>query len=83
MKGKIALEEHFAIQETLGDSERFFVPDVWKTKRSQLLDITGERLRRMDETGIEYSIISLNAPAIQAIEIRKELLKLQKLQTTP
>ena len=67
MKGKIALEEHFAIQETLGDSERFFVPDVWRTKRSQLLDITGERLRRMDETGIEYSIISLNAPAIQAI----------------
>ena len=30
MTGKIALEEHFALAETLGDSERYFPPAVWQ-----------------------------------------------------
>ena len=29
MKGKIALEEHFAIDDTLMDSKGFFPDDVW------------------------------------------------------
>jgi 2,3-dihydroxybenzoate decarboxylase len=67
MRGKIALEEHFAIQETLQDSAGFFPDDVWEELRGRLLDIHERRLRLMDEHGIEVTLLSLNAPAIQAI----------------
>lgn len=67
MKGKIALEEHFAIEETLKDSAGFFGDDVWSELSGRLLDIHGKRLRLMDQHGIETMILSLNAPAIQAI----------------
>jgi 2,3-dihydroxybenzoate decarboxylase len=67
MQGKIALEEHFAIQETLQDSAGFFPDDVWEELRGRLLDIQDRRLRLMDEHGIELMLLSLNAPAIQAI----------------
>ncbi|SEJ91860.1 amidohydrolase family protein [Paraburkholderia diazotrophica] len=67
MQGKVALEEHFAFPDTIGDSQRYFVPDIWPEKRRQLLDLEEERLQRMDACGIEYTILSLNAPAIQAI----------------
>jgi 2,3-dihydroxybenzoate decarboxylase len=66
MQNKIALEEHFATQDTIGDSEPYFGKDVWPTKKVQLLDLLDERLRRMDDSGIELSIISLNSPAVQA-----------------
>ncbi len=29
MKGKIGLEEHFAIDDTLNDSKGFFPEDIW------------------------------------------------------
>ncbi|GLQ51906.1 amidohydrolase family protein [Dyella flava] len=67
MKNKIALEEHFASPDTIGDSEHYFTTDIWPKKRKQLLDIQEERIERMDACGIEYSILSLNAPAIQGI----------------
>jgi len=67
MRGKIALEEHFAIPETLQDSAGFFPDDVWEELKSRLLDIQDRRLRLMDEHGIELMLLSLNAPAIQAI----------------
>ncbi|WP_284233793.1 hypothetical protein [Mycobacterium antarcticum] len=38
MKGKIALEEHFATAETIGDSEEYFGAEMWRTRRSELLD---------------------------------------------
>ncbi len=66
MQGKIALEEHFAIEATLGDSQ-VFGPHVWKELRHRLLDIQDTRLRAMDDGGIEMMILSLNAPAVQAI----------------
>jgi len=66
MKNKIALEEHFATEDTIGDSEIFFGKDVWPGKKKQLLDVADARLRLMDECGIEIAIISLNAPAVQA-----------------
>jgi 2,3-dihydroxybenzoate decarboxylase len=65
--GKIALEEHFAIEETLMDSSGFVPEDHWSELKGRLLDIQERRLRQMDEFGIERMILSLNAPAIQAI----------------
>jgi gamma-resorcylate decarboxylase len=66
MQGKIALEEHFAIEATLGDSQ-VFGSHVWKHLSHRLLDIQQTRLGEMDTHGIEMMILSLNAPAIQAI----------------
>lgn len=67
MQGKIALEEHFAIPETLMDSAGFVPGDYWTELQSRLLDIHGKRLSLMDQHGIETMILSLNAPAVQAI----------------
>src|SRR3972149_6283643 len=67
MQGKIALEEHFAIPETLSDSAGFFPDRVWSEVSGRLLDIHEKRLRLMDEHGIELTLLSLNAPAVQAI----------------
>jgi len=65
MQGKIALEEHLAIEATLGDS-KVFGAHVWDTLHPRLLDVQEMRLREMDKRGIEMMILSLNAPAIQA-----------------
>ncbi len=67
MQGKIALEEHFAVEETLGDSQQFMPLDFWPELRARLLDIHEQRLHLMDRHGIEKMILSLNAPAVQAI----------------
>jgi 2,3-dihydroxybenzoate decarboxylase len=67
MNGKIALEEHFAIADTLMDSAGFLPASAWEELKSRLLDIQDRRLRLMDEHGIETMILSLNSPAIQAI----------------
>jgi 2,3-dihydroxybenzoate decarboxylase len=67
VKGKIALEEHFAIPDTLQDSAGFLAESVWTELSARLLDIHEKRLRLMDEHGIEMMLLSLNAPAVQAI----------------
>src|SRR5258708_9462038 len=67
MQGKIALEEHFAIPETLMDSAGFVPESYWHELKERLLDIQDKRLRQMDEQGIAMMILSLNAPAVQAI----------------
>jgi len=67
MKGKVALEEHFAIPDTLNDSAGFVPEDHWEELKGRILDIQVRRLREMDAHGIETMILSLNAPAIQAI----------------
>lgn len=67
MKNKIALEEHFATPDTIGDSEDYFTADIWPERRRQLLDVQAERIERMDACGIAYTILSLNAPAVQGI----------------
>src|SRR5260370_40371845 len=66
MQGKITLEDHFAIEATLGDSQPFGA-HVWDELRYRLLDFQEQRLRLMDQSGLEIMIASLNAPAIQAI----------------
>src|SRR2546423_15524479 len=66
MQGKIALEEHFAIEATLGDSQ-VFGAHVWQELGPRLTDFQDKRLRLMDASGVEIMIASLNAPAVQAI----------------
>ena len=66
MQGKIALEEHFAAEATLADS-KVFGAHVWPDLGPRLIDIQDMRLREMDKHGIEMMILSLNAPAVQAI----------------
>src|SRR5712692_11151956 len=67
MQGKIGLEEHFAIPNTLINACRGLPADVWPVLRQRLIDIQDDRLREMDRHGMEMMILSLNAPAIQAI----------------
>jgi 2,3-dihydroxybenzoate decarboxylase len=68
MQGKIAFEEHFALEETLEET-RSFAGDsgVWDDFTRQILDLSGERIGHMDDTGIELAILSLNAPGVQRI----------------
>ncbi|AXK80956.1 amidohydrolase [Pseudolabrys taiwanensis] len=67
MKGKIGLEEHFAIEETLQDSAGFLPEVYWKELSHRLIDIHDTRLREMDAHGMEMMLLSLNAPTVQAI----------------
>ena len=67
MLGKVALEEHFAIEATLQDSAGFSPEADWPELKARLLDIQDRRLREMDAHGIEVMLLSLNAPAVQAI----------------
>ena len=77
MQGKIALEEHFAIEATLSDSQ-VFGAHVWLELRHRLLDIQDTRLGEMDKHGIEMMILSLNAPAVQAIHDVKRAIAVAK-----
>ena len=67
MDGKIVLEEHFALEETVGESLAFMDKSVWDELGHRLIDIHDTRLRQMDEHGIALMMLSLNAPAVQAV----------------
>jgi gamma-resorcylate decarboxylase len=67
MHGKIALEEHFAVEDTLQDSAGFVPQQNWTTLSARLRDVSDGRLREMDANGVEMMVLSLNAPAVQAI----------------
>lgn len=64
MHGKIALEEHFAIEETLGEPHAF--APVWPELSRRLLNVDS-CLADMDASSIDMMVMSLNAPAVQAI----------------
>src|SRR5437588_7203292 len=66
MTAKIALEEHFAIEATHADSQ-VFGAHVWDRLGPRLTDFQDQRLRLMDASDVEIMILSLNAPAVQAI----------------
>jgi 2,3-dihydroxybenzoate decarboxylase len=66
MLGKVTLEDHFATPATLGDSQMFGA-HVWSELGPRLIDFQDKRLRLMDASGVELMIVSLNAPAVQAI----------------
>lgn len=78
MKGKIGLEEHFATPDTIHFSQRFCYPEAWNELKQRLLDIQQLRLAEMDKNGIELMLISLNAPAIQAIPDRKAAIEISR-----
>ena len=68
MQGKIAIEEHFAPDHPDPDTARRLGQAAsWAETARRLVDIHELRLADMDRTGIEYAILSLNAPAIQMI----------------
>ncbi len=67
MQGKIGLEEHFAIPDTLADSKGFLADETWPELEKRLLDMQDYRLRQMDAHGMQMMLLSLNAPAVQAI----------------
>src|SRR3954462_15552762 len=67
MHGKIGLEEHFAIQETLGDSKGYLPDSTWPELESRILDLQERRIAEMDRHGMQMMTLSLNAPAIQSI----------------
>ncbi len=71
MEGKIALEEHYAIDDTLQDSNGYLPPETWEELSGRLMDIEGRRIDEMDQNGVEMMILSLNAPAVQAIPDRQ------------
>lgn len=80
MDGKIALEEHWAIPETIGDSASLIGDSSgWSNVEKRLLDTEDLRLAEMDKYGIEFSILSLNAPAIQAILDTKEAIETSQM----
>jgi 2,3-dihydroxybenzoate decarboxylase len=79
MKRKIAFEEHFALEETL-EQTRTFAGDstMWDDFTRQILDLDDERLEQMDKTGIEFAILSLNAPGVQRILDNNEAMNVAK-----
>ena len=50
MQGKIGLEEHFAIPDTLNDSKGFLADATWPELESRLIDIQERRIAEMDVT---------------------------------
>src|SRR5688572_25797396 len=79
MKGKIAFEEHMSIPETIEDSRSFAGGSgKWDEFARQILDVGDERLEGMEKNGIAYTILSLNAPAVQAILDTKFAIEVSK-----
>ena len=77
MQGKIALEEHFAIEATLEDSH-VFGAHVWTELRSRLIDIQTKLVASMEANGVAMMILSLNAPAVQAIPDPKRAIEVAR-----
>jgi gamma-resorcylate decarboxylase len=78
MQGKVALEEHFALEETIADSAGFSPTEDWPELKARLLDIQERRLKEMDTHGIELMLLSLNAPAVQAVANRNQAIELSR-----
>jgi predicted TIM-barrel fold metal-dependent hydrolase len=66
MQGKITLEDHFGTAASLQSSPYAGTP-VWDVLLPRLVDFEDQRLRLMDQAGIELMVLSLNAPGVQAI----------------
>ena len=75
---KIILEEHFALPDTVNDSEQYFASDVWPKMRHQLVDLDDSRMAEMDRCGIEIMLLSLNAPAVQAVPTVRKAIELAR-----
>jgi 2,3-dihydroxybenzoate decarboxylase len=78
MTGKIAIEEHFGIQETLRESAEYAVPGQLNVLERRMLDTDEERLGEMDAHGIAFAILSLNAPGVQSVHDRAKAIDLAR-----
>jgi hypothetical protein len=68
MDRKIALEEHWAVDETLHiTGQPVGAGAFWDETRRLLVDFRDRRLAGMDAHGIEFAILGLNSPALQAV----------------
>src|SRR5215831_16195564 len=68
MNGKVALEEHWAVNETLHiPGQPVAAGAFWDETRRLLVDFHYRRLAAMDAHGIEFAILGLNSPALQAV----------------
>ncbi len=76
--GKIVVEEHFALPDTVDVSEKYFAPEIWPTMRHSLVDIHEQRLERMDRSGIDLMFLSLNSPGPQAVYQRQSAIDLAR-----
>lgn len=64
MRGKVALEEHFATPEYAGRVPHVCEPE-WRDIERRIMDFEEFRLPDMDRCGIAYSVVSLTAPGVQ------------------
>src|SRR3989442_4102096 len=81
MDGKIALEEHFGIEETLKQWDTTYAGwfESWPEIRRNLLDITDHRIAQMDKYQIERAILSLQIVGCQAeYDARKSIALAQR-----
>jgi len=65
LTGKIALEEHFVLAETMDTS--YAVRDLHPEIRQKILDLGSGRLGDMDRGGLDICILSLTAPGVQGV----------------
>ena len=65
LAGKIALEEHFVLAETIDTS--YAVRDLAPETRHKILDVGSGRIAEMDRGGLDICILSLTAPGVQAV----------------
>jgi 2,3-dihydroxybenzoate decarboxylase len=70
LAGKIALEEHFVLAETIETS--YAVRDLHPETREKILDLGSGRIADMDRGGLDICILSLTAPGVQGIPQVKE-----------
>jgi gamma-resorcylate decarboxylase len=66
MNGKIALEEHFNLPEFSDELPQYVNPEAMREISRRLLEVSAQRLAEMDAAGIDYSLLSLTAPGVQA-----------------
>lgn len=79
MKGKIGFEEHMAIEDTIAEAKAFAGDSGrWDEFTEEILDLDEKRLAYMDAAGIELALLSLNAPAVQAILDREEAVRVAR-----
>jgi len=81
MKNKVGIEEHFAIPETMEDAKTYVNRDASGPLdiNTRILDLMDYRIKEMDDNGIEFMVLSLNAPGIQGIHDRAKAAEVARL----
>jgi gamma-resorcylate decarboxylase len=72
MRGKIILEEHICMPEEVAKESTKFASRNAQDLARALLDLHDDRLKEMNENGVEFAIISQNTPGPQGITDPKE-----------